>query len=111
MHTKYIQFIERCNKFASEIKNESKSYFTYNINFQTAKDLYSAYKYALKMKKSSENEFPYLSITCKDIDINELVTFNIYTKHNFTNDQILKILICNQIFYLPYQTIKKIINK
>ena len=106
------KFMNKCRKFASEIKNQSGSIFSDTIKFNMFEDLNRTYLYVLRCKRNAiESNFdePYFKFTAKNENLNEVQTYLLRPSHNLTNDQILKIIISVKIFYLSHQKIKSII--
>ena len=99
--------------FASEIKEKSGSFFSENLTYPQFEGIIKKYNSALRLKRGSvfwaQND-DYYSFTAKNEKTGLLERYMLRPSHELTNEQILKIIICVDVFYLSYQAIKAIVK-
>lgn len=105
------QFNEKCKQFAKEIKKESGSWMSENLNYDQLVLLRQEYNTVLRVKKRDDDPDAKLySFTAFDHEVKDSVSYSVKASKNLSNDQLLKLLICVDVFYLPIDKIKIILT-
>ena len=104
------RFNEKCNLFAKEIKKESGSWMSEIISYDHMVMLEKEYSWILRAKKRADYPDAKLySFTAFDHEVKDSVSYSVKAKNNLSNDQLLKLLISVDVFYLPIDKIKQIV--
>ena len=99
--------------FAAEIKEKSGSFFSSELSYNSLATVNQKYNSVLHQKRNEINagyNDPFYSFDAKNIDTGLIERYVLRPSHELSNDQILKIIICVEVFYLSYQNIKAIIK-
>jgi len=106
------KFMNKCRVMAKVIKMQSGSIFSETLTFPIFEQIDKTYLQVLRCKRNSiefGEDDPYYHFTAKNELANEVQSYVLRPSHNLTNDQILKIIISVEMFYLSHQKIKQII--
>ena len=103
------RFNEKCKLFAKEIKKESGSWMSENLNYDQLVLLRQEYNWILRSKKNADPDEEIYAFFALDKEIQDTVRYSVKAKKNLSNDQLLKLLISISIFYLPIDKIKQIV--
>ena len=104
------RFNEKCKQFAKEIKKESGSWMSEIISYDHLLMLEKEYSWILRAKKRADYPDAKLyAFTAFDPEVKDSVSYSVLAKKNLTNDQLLKLLLCVDVFYLPIDKIKQIV--
>jgi len=104
------RFNEKCNLFAKEIKKESGSWMSEIISYDHVVMLEKEYGWILRAKKRADYPDAVIyTFTAFDSEVKDSVSYSVKAKNNLSNDQLLKLLICVDVFYLPIEKIKQIV--
>lgn len=103
------KFNDKCRSFAKEIKKESGSWMSENLNYDQLVLLKKEYNWILMAKKRAEPEDEIHTFMAYDPEVKDTVHYSVKASKNLSNDELLKLLISVEILYLPIDTIKKII--
>lgn len=103
------QFNEKCKQFAKEIKKESGSWMSENLNYDQLVLLKQEYNWILRSKKNADPDDEIYSFFALDKEIQDTVRYSVKAKKNLSNDQLLKLLISVDVFYLTIEKIKQIV--
>lgn len=104
------KFMLKCRLFATDIKKQSRSIFSDAIQFQLFEHLNKTYSRVLECKRNAIDQGfndPYYHFTAKNEASNDIENYVLRPSHALTDDQILKIIISVEMFYLSHQAIKK----
>lgn len=104
-----VRFNEKCNLFAKEIKKDSGSWMSENLNYDQLVLLKQEYNWILRTKKNADLDDEIYSFFALDKEIQDTVRYSVKAYKNLSNDQLLKLLISVSIFYLPIDKIKQIV--
>ena len=105
-------FNEKCRLFAKEVKKESGSWMSHLLSYEHLVMLKKEYNQILRNKRRSDDpEDIIYSFWAFDSEIQDCVRHSVRSKKNLTNDQLLKLLICVDTFYLPIDKIKQVVLK
>ncbi len=103
------RFNEKCKQFAKEIKKESGSWMSENLNYDQLVLLRQEYNWILRSKKNADPDDEIYAFFALDKEIEDTVRYSVKAKKNLSNDQLLKLLISVSLFYLPIDKIKQIV--
>ena len=103
------QFNEKCKQFAKEIKKESGSWMSENLNYDQLVLLRQEYNWILRSKKNADPDDEIYSFTAFDPEVKDTVHYSVKAKKNLSNDQFLKLIISVDVFYLTIEKIKQIV--
>jgi hypothetical protein len=102
-------FNDKCRSFAKEIKKESDSWMSENMNYNQLVLLRNEYNWILRQKKNAEPDDEIYSFYSFDPKIKDTARYSVKLQKNLSNDQLLKLLISVDIFYLPIDSINRIV--
>ncbi len=106
------RFNDRCKLFAHEIKIQSNSWMSENLNYDQLQNLRQQYNWILRRKKQVEFDDDEIHSFCAlDKKIQDTVRVSVKKSNNLSNEQYLKLLIAVDVFYLPLDIIHEIIGK
>ena len=104
------RFNEKCKQFAKEIKKESGSWMSENLNYDQLVLLRQEYNTVLRVKKRDDDpDAEIYTFTAFDPEVKDTVHYSVKAKKNLSNDQLLKLLISVDVFYLTIEKIKQIV--
>ena len=100
--------------FSAEIKEESGSFFSDVLNADQLIMINDTYNWVLRQKRNlikfGDND-PIFSFDAKNERTCDIEFYVIRPSHQLSNDDLLKIIICVNVYYLTFQQIKSIIKK
>ena len=104
------RFNEKINLLCKEIKKESGSWMSEIISYDHMVMLEKEYSWILRAKKRADYPDAVIyTFTAFDPEVKDSISYTVKAKKNLTNDQLLKLLLCVDVFYLPIDKIKQII--
>ncbi len=104
------RFNEKINLLCKEIKKESGSWMSDMLSYDHVVMLKKEYDWILRAKKRADYPDAKLySFTAFDPEVKDSVSYSVKAKKNLSNDQLLKLLISVDVFYLPIDKIKQIV--
>ena len=104
------RFNEKINLLCKEIKKESGSWMSENLNYDHVVMLEKEYSWILRAKKRADYPDAVIyTFTAFDPEVKDSISYTVKAKKNLSNDQLLKLLLCVDVFYLPIDQIKQIV--
>ena len=103
------RFNEKCKLFAKEIKKDSGSWISENLNYDQLVLLRQEYNWILRSKKNADPDDEIYAFFALDKEIQDTARYSVKAKKNLSNDQLLKLLISVDLFYLPIDIINRIV--
>ena len=104
------RFNEKCKQFAKEIKATSGSWMSENLNYDQLVLLRQEYNTVLRVKKRDDDpDDEIYAFFALDKEIQDTARYSVKAKKNLSNDQLLKLIISVDVFYLPIDKIKQIV--
>ena len=99
--------------FSAEIKEKSGSFFSSELSYNSLVIVNQKYNSVLRKKRNEINagyNDPFYGFDAKNTDTGLIERYVLRPSHELSNDQILQIIVCVELFYLSYQDIKAIIK-